>query len=138
LIGNIPSDDDPFSGLGAHKGWQFSPSGEILCQLTDWAAPAVEYYGDMGSLEDMRGLQHQQHFLDSANSRSFPVPPPSNEALAVDEFGSIRRNLTRTPHALANRPFDLERCRVRLWSQSPSDRVVRQAGCVTEPRQLRL
>jgi len=62
VIGNFPF-AEPFSGPGAHKGWQFSPSGEIAYQLANWAEPAVEYYGDMGSLEDMRGVQHQQHFI---------------------------------------------------------------------------
>jgi hypothetical protein len=86
LIGNFPF-DDPFSGPGAHKGWQFSPSGEILYQLTNWVAPAVEYYGDMGSLEDMRGAQHQQHFLFP--TLNFDVIPQLELNLGVG-FGLTR------------------------------------------------
>ncbi|HUO04568.1 MAG TPA: hypothetical protein VMU16_05165 [Candidatus Binataceae bacterium] len=62
LIGNFAF-EDPFSGPGAHRGVQFAPSGELEWSLTRWLVPAVEYYGDMGALEAMPGIQRQQHFI---------------------------------------------------------------------------
>lgn len=54
---------DPFSGPGAHRGFQFSPSGELVYKLTDWLSPALEYYGDMGSIQPLAKVQEQQHFI---------------------------------------------------------------------------
>ena len=62
VVGNFAF-EDPFSGPGAHKGFQFTPSGEIVYDLSRWVSPALEYYGDMGALEDMPGAQKQQHFV---------------------------------------------------------------------------
>jgi hypothetical protein len=62
VVGNFAF-EDPFSGPGAHKGFQFEPSGEIEYDLTRWLTPALEYYGDMGALRDMPGAQKQQHFI---------------------------------------------------------------------------
>jgi hypothetical protein len=62
VVGNFAF-EDPFSGPGAHKGFQFEPSGEIEYDLTRWVTPALEYYGDMGALEAMPGVQKQQHFV---------------------------------------------------------------------------
>ena len=55
--------DDPFSGPGAHKGFQFEPSGMIEYDLSKWITPALEYYGDMGAMEALPGIQKQQHFV---------------------------------------------------------------------------
>jgi len=54
---------DPFNGPGAHKGFQFSPSGEIVYDLSRWVAPAIEYYGDMGAIAALPSVQRQQHFI---------------------------------------------------------------------------
>jgi len=54
---------DPFSGPGAHHGFQFDPSGMLVYKLTDWLSPAVEYYGDMGSIQPLAKVQEQQHFI---------------------------------------------------------------------------
>jgi hypothetical protein len=53
----------PFSGPGTHRGVQFSPSGVIFYDLSKWFAPALEYYGDMGPLRAIPGVQRQQHFI---------------------------------------------------------------------------
>jgi hypothetical protein len=62
LVGNLAF-VDPFSGPGAHKGFQFSPSGEIEYDLCRWATPALEYYGDMGALKALPSVERQQHFI---------------------------------------------------------------------------
>ena len=54
---------DPFNGPGAHKGFQFSPSCEVVYDLSRWVSPAVEYYGDMGAIAALPSVQHQQHFI---------------------------------------------------------------------------
>lgn len=55
--------EDPFSGPGAHHGFQFEPSAELVYKLTEWVSPAVEYYGDMGSIQPLPKVQEQQHFI---------------------------------------------------------------------------
>jgi hypothetical protein len=62
LVGNFAF-VDPFSGPGAHKGFQFSPSGEIEYDLCRWVTPALEYYGDLGALRALPSLGSQQHFI---------------------------------------------------------------------------
>lgn len=62
VVGNFAF-EDPFSGPGAHRGFQFAPSGEIEYDLCRWVTPALEYYGDMGALKVLPGVQSQQHFL---------------------------------------------------------------------------
>lgn len=62
IVGNFAF-EDPFSGPGAHKGFQFEPSGMIEYDLTRWVTPALEYYGDMGAMEALPGIQKQQHFV---------------------------------------------------------------------------
>jgi hypothetical protein len=62
IVGNFPF-SDPFNGPGAHKGFQFSPSGEIVYDLSRWGAPAIEYYGDMGAIAALPSVQRQQHFI---------------------------------------------------------------------------
>ncbi|HEY6394309.1 MAG TPA: hypothetical protein VIX12_02755 [Candidatus Binataceae bacterium] len=62
VIGNFTF-EKPFSGPGTHQGVQFAPSGEIAYGLTKWVTPALEYYADMGALEAILGVQHQQHFI---------------------------------------------------------------------------
>ena len=53
----------PFRGPGTHQGVTFSPSGSASYNLLDWLTPALEYYGDMGPLQALPGVQEQQHFL---------------------------------------------------------------------------
>jgi hypothetical protein len=56
--------EKPFSGPGTHQGMQFDPSGEIVYNnLYRWFSPALEYYGDMGAIAYLPGVQQQQHFL---------------------------------------------------------------------------
>jgi len=55
--------EDPFSGPGAHQGFQLAPSGEIVYDLCRWVSPALEYYGDMGALKALPAIQSQQHFI---------------------------------------------------------------------------
>ena len=62
LVGNFAF-EDPFSGPGAHHGMQFDPSGMLVYKLNDWLSPAVEYYGDMGSIQPLAKVQEQQHFI---------------------------------------------------------------------------
>jgi hypothetical protein len=62
LIGNFAF-EKPFRGPGTHRGVQFSPSGEIFYDLSKWFTPALEYYGDMGPLQVIPGVQRQQHFI---------------------------------------------------------------------------
>jgi hypothetical protein len=42
---------------------QFAPSGEIIYDLNRWVSPALEYYGDMESIQPLAKVQDQQHFL---------------------------------------------------------------------------
>ena len=70
IVGNFVF-EKPFSGPDTHKGVQFDPSGEVRYQLTHWVAPAVEYYGDMGPLSAMPGVQRQQHFIVPALNFDF-------------------------------------------------------------------
>jgi hypothetical protein len=62
LVGNFAF-EDPFSGRGAHRGFQFNPSGMLVYDLNRWVSPAVEYYGDMGSIQPLAKVQDQQHFV---------------------------------------------------------------------------
>jgi hypothetical protein len=55
--------EKPFDGPGTHKGMTLAPSGEVTYDLFRWLTPAVEYYGDMGALEHLPGVEHQQHFI---------------------------------------------------------------------------
>jgi hypothetical protein len=71
LIGNFAF-EKPFSGPGTHKGVTFEPSGEAEYEkLLWWLSPAVEYYGDMGAVSDLPGVQHQQHFIVPALNFDF-------------------------------------------------------------------
>ncbi|HKF29781.1 MAG TPA: hypothetical protein VKB29_11140 [Candidatus Binataceae bacterium] len=70
IVGNFVF-EKPFSGADTHKGVQFDPSGEVVYQLTHWVSPAVEYYGDMGPLSDLPGVQRQQHFIVPALNFDF-------------------------------------------------------------------
>ena len=62
LVANLAL-EDPFSGPGAHRGVQFDPSGELVYDLNRWVSPALEYYGDMGSIQPLAKVQEQQHFV---------------------------------------------------------------------------
>jgi hypothetical protein len=62
---------DPFSGPGAHRGMQFDPSGMLVYKLSDWLSPAVEYYGDMGSIQPLAKVQEQQHYIVPALNFDF-------------------------------------------------------------------
>ncbi len=63
LIGNFVF-EKPFRGPGTHRGFTFQPSGEIEYEnLFWWLSPAVEYYGDMGPLQVIPGVQRQAHFI---------------------------------------------------------------------------
>ena len=62
LVANLAF-EDPFSGPGAHRGFQFDPSGELVYELNHWVSPALEYYGDMGSIQPLAKVQDQQHFI---------------------------------------------------------------------------
>jgi hypothetical protein len=62
LIANFPF-QKPFSGPGTHRGMTLSPAGEVAWNIRPWLTPAVEYYGDIGALERLPGVQHQQHFI---------------------------------------------------------------------------
>jgi hypothetical protein len=55
--------EKPFSGPGTHDGFDFAPSGEISYDLFSWLTPALEYYGDMGPVKTIPGVQRQQHFV---------------------------------------------------------------------------
>jgi hypothetical protein len=70
LVGNFAF-EDPLSGRGAHRGFQFTPSGELVYKLTDWLSPAVEYYGDMGSIQPLAKVDEQQHFIVPALNFDF-------------------------------------------------------------------
>jgi hypothetical protein len=62
LIANLAF-EKPFRGPGTHRGVTFAPSGQISYRIVPWLAPAIEYYGDMGPLMHLPGVQDQQHFL---------------------------------------------------------------------------
>jgi hypothetical protein len=62
LVGNFAF-EDPFSGRGAHRGFQFNPSGELVYDLNRWVSPALEYYGDMGTIQPLAKVDDQQHFI---------------------------------------------------------------------------
>ncbi len=70
LVGNFVF-EDPFSGPGAHRGFQFEPQGELVYKLNDWLSPAIEYYGDMGSIQPLAKVQEQQHFIVPALNFDF-------------------------------------------------------------------
>ena len=62
LMGNFAF-SKPFSGPGTHRGVQFSPSGQIYYDLSKWITPAIEYYGDLGAVRAIPGVQGEQHFV---------------------------------------------------------------------------
>ena len=71
LLANLPF-NKPFAGPGTHKGVVISPQGEIEYeQLFWWLSPAVEYYGDMGPIRSLPGVQHQQQFIVPALNLDF-------------------------------------------------------------------
>ncbi len=63
IVANLPF-EKPFSGPGTHKGVTISPQGMVQYnELFKWLSPAVEYYGDMGPISSLPGVQNQQHFI---------------------------------------------------------------------------
>lgn len=63
LIGDFAF-EKPFDGPGTHRGFTLEPSGELEYEnLFWWLSPAVEYYGDMGPLQVLPGVQQQEHFI---------------------------------------------------------------------------
>jgi hypothetical protein len=62
LIANLAF-ENPFRGLGTHRGVTFAPSGQLSYMLLPWLAPTLEYYGDMGPVMYLPKVQEQQHFL---------------------------------------------------------------------------
>ncbi|HXN13326.1 MAG TPA: hypothetical protein VN865_09485 [Candidatus Acidoferrales bacterium] len=71
LVANLPF-EKPFAGPGTHKGVTISPQGLIEYEkLLGWLSPAVEYYGDMGAIRSLPGVQHQQHFIVPALNFDF-------------------------------------------------------------------
>jgi len=60
LVANLAF-EKPFRGNDL--GVDFSPSSEITWSLFAWLTPAVEYYSDLGELEDLGPVQGQQHFI---------------------------------------------------------------------------
>ncbi len=71
LIGDLAF-EKPFDGPATHRGVTFEPSGEIEYEnLFWWLSPAVEYYGDMGPLQLLPGIQRQQQFLVPALNFQF-------------------------------------------------------------------
>jgi hypothetical protein len=91
IVGNFAF-EKPFSGPDTHKGVQFDPSGEVVYQLTHWVSPAVEYYGDMGPLSALPGVQRQQHFIVPALNFDFLPQLELNFGVGV--------GLTRTSNGL--------------------------------------
>jgi hypothetical protein len=91
VVGNFAF-EKPFRGPGTHQGVQFDPSGEVVYQLTHWAAPAVEYYGDMGPLSALPGVQRQQHWIVPALNFDFLPQLELNFGVGV--------GLTRTSNGL--------------------------------------
>jgi len=63
--------EKPFSGPGTHSGVTFAPSGEVIYQMLSWLTPGLEYYGDMGALQSIPGVQRQQHFVVPALNFNF-------------------------------------------------------------------
>jgi hypothetical protein len=90
MVGNF-SFEKPFSGPG-NKGFQFDPAAEITYQLTDWVAPGVEYYGDMGPVSNIPSVQRQQHFIVPALNFDFIPQLELNLGVGV--------GLTRTSNGL--------------------------------------
>jgi hypothetical protein len=71
LIANLPF-EKPFAGPGTHRGVTLAPQGEVEYQeLFRWLSPAIEYYGDMGPIRSLPGVQHQQHFIVPALNFDF-------------------------------------------------------------------
>jgi len=70
LVGNFAF-VDPFSGPGAHRGFQFDPSGELIYKLNRWVSPALEYYGDTGPIQPLAKVDEQQHFIVPALNFDF-------------------------------------------------------------------
>jgi hypothetical protein len=91
IVGNFAF-EKPFSGPDTHKGVQFDPSGKVLYQLTHWVSPAVEYYGDMGPLSALPGVQRQQQFIVPALNFDFLPQLELNFGVGV--------GLTRTSNGL--------------------------------------
>lgn len=63
--------EKPFSGPTTHRGVQFDPSGELEYELAAWVSPALEYYGDMGSIQPLEKAEAQQHFIVPAVNFDF-------------------------------------------------------------------
>jgi hypothetical protein len=72
IVANLPF-EKPFSGAGTHKGVTLSPQGEIEYEglIYKWFSPAVEYYGDMGAIRSLPGVQNQQQFIVPALNFDF-------------------------------------------------------------------
>jgi hypothetical protein len=71
LIANLPF-EKPFAGPGTHRGVTLSPQGQVEYEgLYRWLSPAIEYYGDMGPISSLPGVQHQQQFIVPALNLDF-------------------------------------------------------------------
>lgn len=88
LIGNFAF-EKPFSGPETHRGVTFAPSGEVTYQFFSWLTPALEYYGDMGPVQSLPGVQRQQHFVVPAVN--FDLMPRLELNLGVG-FGVTRES----------------------------------------------
>jgi hypothetical protein len=63
IVANFPF-EKPFSGPGTHRGVTLSPQGEVEYEgIFGWLSPALEYYGDMGPIRSLPGVQNQQQFI---------------------------------------------------------------------------
>jgi len=88
LIANFAF-EKPFSGPQTHRGVTFAPSGEATYELFSWLTPALEYYGDMGPVQSLPGVQRQQHFVVPA--LNFDLMPRLELNLGVG-FGVTRES----------------------------------------------
>lgn len=61
-IANL-SFEKQFTGPGTGAGISFEPAGQISYLLTKWFEPSLEYYGDIGAVQEPYILSQQQQFI---------------------------------------------------------------------------
>jgi hypothetical protein len=75
--------EKPFEGPGTHQGMTLAPSGEITYEIFRRLEPGVEYYGDMGALQHLPGVQDQQHFIVPALNLPLVAPLELNLGVGI-------------------------------------------------------
>lgn len=58
-----PTVEENLVGPDAFKGLEFSYAAKVFYQWKRWCSPGVEFYGNVGKIDDTDPLQRQEHYI---------------------------------------------------------------------------